>query len=139
MRGTRWRRKWVLFQHGHQVNRVSKVIGVIGSRSRDGLADIAKTERAFRSIYQEGDTIVSGGCSRGGDRFAEIIAAQLNVPIKIHPAMWKEFGRRAGFARNQFIADDADVLIAVVARDRTGGTEDTIKKFGNKGALILVI
>lgn len=115
---------------------MSKVIGIVGSRRRDGLADLAKTERAFKSIYQEGDTIVSGGCPQGGDRFAEILAKQFKVPIKIHKAEWSVYGRGAGFRRNQYIADDADILIAVVADDRTGGTEDTIKKF--KKELILV-
>ena len=37
--------------------------------------------------------------------------------------------RGAGFVRNGDIAKDSDVLIACVAPDRTGGTEDTIKKF----------
>lgn len=116
---------------------MSKVIGIVGSRRRDGLADLAKTERAFRQVYQEGNTIVSGGCPKGGDRFAEILAKQLNIPIKVHPAEWSVYGRGAGFRRNQFIADDADVLIAVVADDRTGGTEDTIKKAGDKEVIIV--
>ena len=36
------------------------------------------------------------------------------------------------YARNTLIARDADELIAVVAEDRKGGTEDTIKKFLKK-------
>lgn len=113
-----------------------KVIGIIGSRRRDSLGDLSKVEKAFKSIYQEGDTIVSGGCPKGGDRFAEVIARTFNVPIKIHPAEWEKFGRSAGFQRNGLIAADSDVLIACVVSDRTGGTEDTIKKFN--GTLILV-
>ncbi len=80
-------------------------------------------------MYQEGDTLVSGGCPRGGDRFCEILAAELKIPLKIHVAQWATLGRGAGFARNTDIARDAEVLIAVVAPDRTGGTEDTIRKF----------
>lgn len=116
---------------------MSKTIGIIGSRRRDGLADLAKIERAFKTIYQEGDIIVSGGCPRGGDRFAEIIAKQLGVPIKIHPAQWEVYGKAAGFIRNQFIADDADVIIACVAPDRTGGTEDTLKKALDKEIILV--
>lgn len=116
---------------------MSKVIGIVGSRRRDGLADLAKTERAFKAIYQVGDTIASGGCPKGGDRFAEIIAKAMNISIKIHEAEWEKYGRGAGFRRNSFIADDADVLIAVVADDRTGGTEDTIKKAGDKEVIIV--
>ncbi len=45
------------------------------------------------------------------------------------PANWKKFGRAAGFIRNTDIAENSDILIACVSKDRTGGTEDTIKKF----------
>ena len=80
-------------------------------------------------IYEDGDTIVSGGCPEGGDNFAERIAKKEQVPVKIYYARWNKLGKSAGFTRNGDIARDADVLIAVVAADRTGGTEDTIKKF----------
>jgi len=32
------------------------------------------------------------------------------------------------YARNTTIAEDSDIIVAVVSFDRTGGTEDTIKK-----------
>lgn len=64
---------------------MSKVIGIIGSRRRDGLADLAKVERAFKSIYQVGDTIVSGGCPQGGDRFAEILACHTKISTPFVP------------------------------------------------------
>ena len=67
--------------------------------------------------------------SKSGDRFAELIADAYNVPITIHKADWKKNGRGAGFVRNTDIARDSDVLIACIAEDRKGGTEDTIKKF----------
>jgi hypothetical protein len=105
------------------------VIGIIGSRRRASPADYKLIFAAFERLYEPGDRIVSGGCPQGGDAYAEIIARQQQVPITIHYARWKEFGKRAGFVRNLQIATDADVLIACVAADRTGGTEDTIKKF----------
>jgi len=120
---------------------MAKVVGIVGSRRRDSDDDFGDTHAAFKTIYQPGDTLVSGGCPKGGDRFCEIIAQTEGVPIKIHRAEWNRLGRGAGFARNTFIAQDADVLIAVVSADRTGGTEDTIrkfKKFHPDGTLILV-
>ncbi len=72
---------------------------------------------------------MSGGCPQGADNFAETIAKKMQVPITIHYAAWNRLGKRAGFARNGDIAAEADVLIACVAPDRTGGTEDTIRKF----------
>lgn len=118
-----------------------KVIGIVGSRRRDTDLDLCLTEEAFEEIYEKGDTIVSGGCPFGGDRFAERIARICKVPIKIHKPDWAKHGRSAGFNRNSYIAKDADVLIAVVASDRKGGTEDTIKKFQKfhpNGEVILV-
>lgn len=106
-----------------------KTIGIIGTRARDSMLDYRIVCDKFKSIYQPGDHIVSGGCTQGGDRFAEMIARAFEVSITIHYAKWKKYGTPAGFIRNQDIANDADVLIACVANDRKGGSEDTIKKF----------
>lgn len=106
-----------------------KTIGIIGSRRRNTYEDSILVERAFLKIYEDGDTIVSGGCPNGGDRFAEIIAKEFGITIAIHYPNWTKYGKPAGFVRNTKIAKDANVLIACVAADRTGGTEDTIKKF----------
>lgn len=106
-----------------------KVIGIVGSRSRDTGHDFVKVLRCFLKVYERGDEIVSGGCPKGADNFAERIAKYKQIPIKIYYAEWDLLGKKAGFVRNTPIALDATVLIACVASDRTGGTEDTIKKF----------
>jgi hypothetical protein len=111
----------------------NKVIGIIGSRRRDTMTDYRKVANKFKELYEEGDTIVSGGCTAGGDRFAEQIARSFQVPIMIYHAKWKLYGKPAGFIRNKDIADDADVLIACVSADRTGGTENTIARFKKLG------
>lgn len=111
-----------------------KKIGIVGSRRRDSKEDFKLCEETFLSIYEDGDEIVSGGCPRGADNFAEILAKKHQVPIKIYYAQWDKLGKRAGFARNGDIAQDADVLIAMVSSDRKGGTEDTAKKFLKKSS-----
>lgn len=113
-------------------------IGIVGSRRRNSQADFLLIEKAFLNIYREGDEIVSGGCPFGGDRFAEMIAKKYQVPIKIHYAKWNIYHNAAGFKRNGDIARDADILIASAAEDRTGGTEDTIKKFKEPERVVLV-
>lgn len=115
-----------------------KIIGVIGTRQRDTVNDRLIVEKEFFDIYSEGDWICSGGCPRGGDRFAEKIAKDNGIPILIFYPAWNKFGKRAGFIRNTDIAENCDVLIACVSKDRKGGTEDTIKKFGNNLQTILV-
>jgi hypothetical protein len=60
---------------------------------------------------------------------AEFIAEEYEIPIFIYYAQWKKEGKWAGLLRNTTIADLSNILIACVAKDRTGGTEDTIRKF----------
>lgn len=107
---------------------MSKTIGIVGSRRRNTFKDFQLCRRAFYKIYQPGDKIVSGGCEKGGDKFAEKIARGAGITIIIHHADWIGHGKVAGFLRNTAIAEDCDVLIALVHQDRTGGTEDTVKK-----------
>lgn len=113
-------------------------IGIVGSRRRNSTKDFQLVEKTFLSIYQEGDELVSGGCPQGGDFFAEALAKKHQVPIKIHYAKWNLLGKSAGFQRNGTIANEADILIACVSLDRTGGTEDTIKKFKEPDRVILL-
>ena len=83
----------------------------------------------FFEIYQRDNWLVSGGCPKGGDRFAEVIAKSTGIPILIFYPDWESYGKRAGFERNTRIAEYSQILIARVTPDRKGGTEDTIKKF----------
>lgn len=114
-----------------------KVIGIVGTRSRDTDLDFNEVVEAFTAIYEPGDEIVSGGCPWGGDRFAEVIARRLEVPIKIYYAEWGRFGKAAGPIRNTLIAAESDVLIACVSMYRQGGTEDTIRKMRDKRVILV--
>jgi hypothetical protein len=100
-----------------------KTIGIIGSRKRDSLIDYREVRSAFNEIYQAGDIICSGLCPKGADRFAVIIADELELSdnerlwfppkwddINIPNALikynkWgKPYNARAGFDRNTDIA-----------------------------------
>lgn len=105
-----------------------KRIGIVGSRRKNHLEYYDAVYRQFFSIYEKGDWIVSGGCPTGGDRFARVIQKAYSISYLEFPANWHEDGKAAGFIRNTEIAKWSDVLIACVSDDRTGGTEDTIKK-----------
>lgn len=117
----------------------NRIIGIVGTRSRDTVSDYNLCYKAFKEIYQTGDIIVSGGCPKGGDRFANVIAKKLGLTIITHYPDWDGVGKSAGFARNGKIAKDADILIAVVAKDRKGGTEDTITKAQKLGKEVVLV
>ena len=108
---------------------MGKRIGIIGTRRRNTFSDFKIVESKLYEIYEEGDWIISGGCHQGGDKFAEKIAKRDGLPILIFWPKWKKYSKAAGIIRNTDIAENSDILIACVAEDRKGGTEDTIKKF----------
>jgi hypothetical protein len=56
------------------IKRRKRVIGVIGTRRRDELEDFDLVHGEFRLHYHLGDSICSGLCSKGGDRFAVILS-----------------------------------------------------------------
>ena len=118
-----------------------KIIGIVGSRRRNSITDFAKVYEAFKKIYKDGDWICSGGCGKGADAFAFKIHRKEYIPYLEFPANWNKHGHGAGFKRNTEIAKHSHILIACVAEDRKGGTEDTIKKFKRfhpDGKVILV-
>lgn len=116
-------------------------IGIVGSRRRNSDEDLKTLGEFLSNMFNEFSThditFVSGGCPKGADNFAEILAKHWDIPIIIHypdksqlpenPTR-KDFAR-INFARNTLIAKDSDILIAMVSEDRTGGTEDSIRKF----------
>ncbi len=108
---------------------VRRFVAVVGSRRRDSPADQAAVFTALDRFVTDSDCIVSGGCPRGADRFAELYARAHGLPIIIFHADWSRHGRTAGFVRNKYIADSSDLLVACVAPNRRGGTEDTIRHF----------
>ena len=57
-------------------------------------------------------TIIHGG-ARGADRLAGEVADDLRVPVEVHAADWRRWGRSAGFRRNQeMIEADVDLVVA---------------------------
>lgn len=101
-----------------------KRVLVTGSRTWDNPVVI---RRALVEHEDPGNTIlVSGHCPDGADHLAEVVAEQLGWPIERHPALWKLYGRRAGYKRNaEMVGLGADVCLAF-HRDGSRGTQHTI-------------
>ena len=117
-----------------------KYIGIIGSRKRDSDHDLKCCEEQFLKIYEEGDVIVSGGCPKGGDRFAGVIAKKYNVEIVLFPPDWEKYGKRAGFQRNAIIADKSEILIAIVTKNlsESKGTMNTVGMVRAQGKEVIL-
>ena len=101
-------------------------VGIVGSRRRrDRMAVIA-----FVQSLPGGSVVVSGGCRDSVDTWAAAAARARGLGVIEHLPRPVGSGRlaftKACYARNELIARDADVLIAFVAPDRSGGTENTI-------------
>lgn len=111
-----------------------KTIGIVGSRRRNGPEDFLIVQEAFCQLYEEGDIICSGLCPKGADSFAVTLHEIWCTPAKWFRALWRDpkngsYRRWAGFERNTDIAFTSNILIACVAADRKGGTEDTVRKW----------
>ena len=124
-------------------------LGIVGSRSRNTLNDKDLIRKKILKLKPK--ELVSGGCMKGADRFAEELHTELDIDIRIFfPNLpFKGSGKspeyyemvEAYYARNKEIADHSDMLIALVSKDRKGGTENTIKHFlknKDKSKLILL-
>jgi len=103
-------------------------IGIVGSRRR---TDRETIEAAVGGLPFR--TIVITGAARGPDSWAEQAARASGLEVVVHSPAFDQVHSRWQtvehyYARNQRIVDDADRIIAFVAPDRTGGTEDTIRR-----------
>lgn len=103
-------------------------VAVVGSRRRLD----RETVEAYVGTLPVSAVIVSGGCE-GPDKFAAETARARGMAVVEHLPDLAGCSKRFEFAkryyeRNQRVVDDCDFLVAAVALDRKGGTEDTIKR-----------
>ena len=81
--------------------------------------------------------IVSGN-ARGADKLGERYAKEHNLPVRLFPANWDKYGKRAGYLRNQEMANYADVLIAFWD-EKSKGTKHMIDIAKKQGLTVIVV
>lgn len=85
-------------------------------------------------------TVVCGK-ARGADTLGEQYAMERGYRVDYYPADWKRFGKRAGYLRNEQMAQNADALVAFWDGESRGtklmidlakqyGLKVRIKKYG---------
>jgi len=97
-----------------------KKIGIVGTRRRDTPKAYKVVEEKFFELYVEGDWIVSGGCNKGGDRFAEVIAKKYGIPILLFYPNYPKYKQGAPTVRNGPVAETSDVVVACVMHPEDG-------------------
>ena len=119
-------------------------IGIVGSQEnlhKDAWRWVINVVEKFELE----DVLVSGGCKRGPDQWAEEAYSlkRFNPKAIIHDVPKGDYPTRRDFAiaahnRNQLIVDDADVVIAFW-NGFSGGTHDTIQKTRKANKRLIII
>lgn len=85
-------------------------IAVVGSRAFNDY-DLLKNKIIGRIDPSLIERVVSGG-AKGADSLAEQFANEFNLPMIIYRPDWDKLGKKAGYARNKLIIQDADIIFA---------------------------
>jgi len=82
--------------------------------------------------------IIVSGHARGADLLGEKYCEDEGFTLEIYPADWKKFGKRAGFRRNEQMAEVADALIAFWD-GKSHGTKHMIDIMNEKNLQVKVV
>ncbi len=86
---------------------VGEIVAVVGSRD---YPDLDAVRRSVRSL-PSGTVVLSGG-AKGVDKTAEDEARACGLAVKVYPADWRRYGRRAGAVRNTLIVERSTRVVA---------------------------
>lgn len=102
-------------------------VAIVGSREYADLESVA----AYVKALPAGTTVVSGD---GGavDKLAAKCALERGLTVIEIPALWRSYGKRAGFLRNEAIVRCADRVVAFWD-GQSNGTRDTIQHANRYG------
>jgi len=124
------------------MNQESYRVLVTGSRDWPDAEQVRRElDTELLNVVDSGDdvlTVIHGNCPTGADSQAgmwakERIAQGYPVEVEHHPADWDQFGKRAGFIRNEkMVSLGANVCLAFVYNGSNGAshTRDLAKRAG---------
>ena len=82
--------------------------------------------------------IIVSGKARGADNLGERFAKENEIEVKEFPANWGLYGKRAGFLRNEQMAEYANYLVAFWD-GKSKGTKHMINLAKKKGLKVKVV
>jgi len=82
---------------------------IAGGRSFNNLKLLADKMGIFTQGHSNIE-VISGTC-RGADKLGEAWAKTLDIPVQQYPADWDGYGKRAGWIRNNQMADVATHVV----------------------------
>ena len=88
-----------------------KVI-VAGTRSFKDYALLKEKLDLYLSHYPSESLEIVSGKAKGADSLGEQYATENEISIAEFPADWDSYGKRAGYLRNEQMAEYADCLVA---------------------------
>ena len=65
-----------------------------------------------KAIADKDNIIIISGTANGADKLGEQYAHERGFTVEHYPANWKAYGKRAGFLRNEEMAEVSDAVIA---------------------------
>ena len=114
------------------------MVKVIVAGSRD-FADYALLKQTLdHALEKLTEVEIVSGTARGADQLGERYAKEKNLFLKQFPADWKQYGRRAGYLRNEQMAGYADACV-VFWDGSSHGTENMINIAEQHGLDTMVI
>lgn len=106
---------------------------IAGGRDFNDYALLSATMDRLLSNISDELTVICGQ-ARGADTLGERYAKEHNYRVDYYPADWKLYGKRAGYLRNEQMAQNADALVAFWD-GKSRGTKhmiDLAKRYGLK-------
>lgn len=84
---------------------------IAGGRDFDDFEFLERTMDNLLSNITD-DIEVVCGMARGADALGDLYASKKNYSVRYFPAEWEEYGKSAGYKRNEQMAQNADALVA---------------------------
>lgn len=89
-------------------------------------------------VFADKEVSIVSGMAPGADRLGALFAEEYSVPLHKYPAAWETHGKRAGFIRNEQMAQVADGLVAFWDK-KSKGTAHMIKTMEKLGKFVHVV